>query len=182
PAGRTVAKEQETRTAGVRRSITRRNRNRSFRRHDRLWVHRSPSKTPKRSTKMTPLASRRYAWGSRGDVWRRSALDHTAGDPRARVPRRVGLFIVRVGVDDQRGAARPKDRVRAFLQRHQRVDRVEGARSISSHLEVREISRMGTVGIRQTVMLPVRIEVGTRRHEVRGLTLPDRVNVKPVLA
>src|SRR5437870_12870556 len=41
---------------------------------------------------------------------------------------------------------------------------------------------MGTVGIGQTVMLPVRIEMRTRRHEVRGLAPPDRVNVKPVLA
>src|SRR5438445_13742031 len=31
-------------------------------------------------------------------------------------------------------------------------------------------------------MLPVRIEVGTGRDEVRGLALPDRVNLKPVLA
>src|SRR5437660_317449 len=41
---------------------------------------------------------------------------------------------------------------------------------------------MGTGGIVQTVMLPVWIEVRSRRREVRGLALPDGVNVKPVLA
>src|SRR5438309_11784903 len=41
---------------------------------------------------------------------------------------------------------------------------------------------MGTVRIGQTVLLAVRIKVGTRRREVWGLALPDRVNVKPVLA
>src|SRR5882762_3897024 len=41
---------------------------------------------------------------------------------------------------------------------------------------------MGTGGIVQPVVFLVRIEVRTRRHEVRGLALADRVNVKPVLA
>ena len=51
--------------------------------------------------------------------------------------------------------------------------------SIRAHFEVREIAGMGPGGIGQPVVLAVRIEVRTRRHEVRGLALPDRVDVKP---
>ena len=68
--------------------------------------------------------------------------DHAAGDPIARVARRISLVVVGFRVDHHRRAAIGEQRVGAIAQRHSRVCDGNFRRSFRSNAKVRHIARV----------------------------------------
>src|SRR6266478_8015245 len=109
-----------------------------------------------------------------GRAMRRSSVsccgsDHSARDPRARISGWVCLLVVRVGMDDERGASWLEERGPACRQGHAGGRYVDRTRPVGSHREIRKVSGVGAFGVLVAMLLAVGIEVSARGGEGRRL-------------
>ena len=112
---------------------------------------------------------------------RAARLDHAAGDAVAGVAGRIGLVVVRLGVDHQRRAVIVEQRVRlALFQRDRRVHDLDRKLAALRHVQVRHVAGMALAG-HHAVLVVARIEMRAGGFE-RRFALADGMNVEGVLA
>jgi hypothetical protein len=93
----------------------------------------------------------------------------------------IRLEIVRLTVNDQCRAFTMEERILPLLEAHHWRPRDDYADTIGCHQQVREIARMGPLGVSKPVFRPLGIEVLSRRLEVGSLALPGLMDVKTVV-
>src|SRR6266404_9933071 len=101
----------------------------------------------------------------------RLLLNYAAGDAVAGVARGVGLLVVGLRVDHKRCSAVAEQRMAVFAERHVFILCFEMRFAIRPHGEVGVVASMVALGILQSMLLAIGIEVGSRGLEVRGIAL-----------
>src|ERR1043166_3851838 len=104
----------------------------------------------------------------RSNLW--SGRDDGAGDPGTRIPRGIGLLVVRIGVDHQREPG--ADECGKALASQRRIDGdLAIPNAILADGDVAEVAEVGAVGILAAVLAAGRVVVAARAGEIGGITL-----------
>jgi hypothetical protein len=107
-------------------------------------------------------------------------LNHPAGDPVSRIPRGIGLVIIRAGVNYERRPTLVKQRIRSFAQSDHIVGESRLPFPACAHCEVQQVAGMRPFGVILAVLLHRGIEVPACRRKIRPLAHPDIVDVNRV--
>ena len=108
--------------------------------------------------------------------------DRAAGDTCARVSRRISLHVISFLVNDERSALIREKPVTSVGQTNARVCQRLICCSIRLHREIHHIAGVRSLRILHAVHFGSRIEVSTRRLEVRSFAFCHLVDVNAVLA
>ena len=86
-------------------------------------------------------------------------LDHATGNAVSSVPRRIGLHIVRLGMNHQGGATITEQRVAVVPQGDIFVQHFELGAALRVHREIVHIAGMVAFGILQAMLFSIGIEM-----------------------
>ena len=99
---------------------------------------------------------------ARSTLWLVLFCDHAARDPVAGIAGWVGLHVISLGVNHERGAAVREHGMTVGAEGHVRIVNRRLGGPVLTHREVLHVSSVVPVGIFQSVLLVIRIEVGAR--------------------
>ncbi len=107
---------------------------------------------------------------------------HSTGDAVTGVSSRIGFHVVGLGMDNECRSPIGENGVVVLLPIHISVGRLRFRFAVSVHGEVLHVAGVMAVRIIKPVLLVVRIEMGTRRLEIRWITPCILVNVDGMLS
>jgi hypothetical protein len=113
--------------------------------------------------------------------WDRLFRDHTAGDPVASIPCRIGLHVIRLGVNHQCRSAIAEQGVAVVAESDVLVHYPELGCALGAYVEVVHVAGMVAFGILQAMLLALGIEVRSGRLEIRRVALRLLMKVQRML-